>query len=296
MEKNIKGINVSAPVVPYTDNDVYPTHKAIYGKGGWKSVRTIEELKAIPSERLEDGCIVRVVETKNGSSAEFYYDSKIIRGTSAPSSIKDSIEQEVYPYCFRKWAPGYLPTKVSDLENDKYFVSEVYGEKDGKYVYLNPFPENGNKDELEDILKNRPRGIYQELALSFLYKNTHTALSLDTNGDNVINGSDGKVNIHGIVTVDETGKIPNKLLEYPGKYVESLEAFFPDDYCEFPSDPAAWFVMIDGKPSRTDRQGDPVTEDTDGARQSEAIKLYYPKVTEKDQKYYVTEYYRYGVI
>lgn len=295
MEKNKKGINVSAPIVPYTDQDTYPTHEAIYGKGGWKSVRTIEDLKAIPKERLEDGCIVRVVESSSssGSAVEFYYDSSIKDGASIPSSITDPIEREVYPYKFRKWAPGYLPTKLSDLENDMAFIAEVHNtEENGDYVYLDPNNAD-DKNAIEKILVGRARGIYQELALAFLNKNSSTTVKVDTNEDGVVDGNDNSIPIHGLVTVDDTGKIPNDLLEYPGKYVESLVAMFPDDFCEDPLDPAAYFVYLNGKPSKIDSEGKPVTADTPNSFQSEALKWDHPQVTEEDQKYYISEYYKY---
>lgn len=295
MEKNKKGINVSAPIVPYTDQDTYPTHEAIYGKGGWKSVRTIEDLKAIPKGRLEDGCIVRVVESSSssGSAAEFYYDSSIKDGASIPSSITDPIEREVYPYKFRKWAPGYLPTKLSDLENDMAFIAEVHDtEENGDYTYLDPNNAD-DKNAIEKILVGRARGIYQELALAFLNKNSSTTVKVDTNEDGVVDGNDNSIPIHGLVTVDDTGKIPNDLLEYPGKYVESLVAMFPDDFCEDPLDPAAYFVYLNGKPSKIDSEGKPVTADTPNSFQSEALKWDHPQVTEKDQKYYISEYYKY---
>lgn len=295
MEKNKKGINVSAPIVPYTDQDTYPTHEAIYGKGGWKSVRTIEDLKAIPKGRLEDGCIVRVVESSSssGSAVEFYYDSSIKDGASIPSSITDPIEREVYPYKFRKWAPGYLPTKLSDLENDMAFIAEVHDtEENGDYTYLDPNNAD-DKNAIEKILVGRARGIYQELALAFLNKNSSTTVKVDTNEDGVVDGNDNSIPIHGLVTVDDTGKIPNNLLEYPGKYVESLVAMFPDDFCEDPLDPAAYFVYLNGKPSKIDSEGKPVTADTPNSFQSEALGWDHPQVTEKDQKYYISEYYKY---
>lgn len=295
MEKNKKGINVSAPIVPYTDQDTYPTHEAIYGKGGWKSVRTIEDLKAIPKGRLEDGCIVRVVESSSssGSAVEFYYDSSIKDGASIPNSITDPIEREVYPYKFRKWAPGYLPTKLSDLENDMAFIAEVHDtEENGDYTYLDPNNAD-DKNAIEKILVGRARGIYQELALAFLNKNSSTTVKVDTNEDGVVDGNDNSIPIHGLVTVDDTGKIPNDLLEYPGKYVESLVAMFPDDFCEDPLDPAAYFVYLNGKPSKIDSEGKPVTADTPNSFQSEALKWDHPQVTEKDQKYYISEYYKY---
>lgn len=295
MEKNKKGINVSAPIVPYTDQDTYPTHEAIYGKGGWKSVRTIEDLKAIPKGRLEDGCIVRVVESSSSSrsAVEFYYDSSIKDGASIPSSITDPIEREVYPYKFRRWAPGYLPTKLSDLENDMAFIAEVHDiEENGDYTYLDPNNAD-DKNAIEKILVGRARGIYQELALAFLNKNSSTTVKVDTNEDGVVDGNDNSIPIHGLVTVDDTGKIPNDLLEYPGKYVESLVAMFPDDFCEDPLDPAAYFVYLNGKPSKIDSEGKPVTADTPNSFQSEALKWDHPQVTEKDQKYYISEYYKY---
>lgn len=294
MEKNKKGTNISAPIVPYTDRDTYPTHEAIYGKGGWKSVRTVEDLKAIPEGRLEDGCIVRITEPGGSSgAAEFYYDSSIISGTPIPSSITDPIEKEVFPYKFRKWAPGYLPTKLSDLENDEAFIAEVHGtDENGDYKYLNP-NDGVDKTDIEKILvSDRARGIYQELALAFLYKNSYTTKVMDTNEDGVIDGNDNSIPIHGLVTVDDLGKIPNELLEYPGKYVESLVAMFPDDYCEDPLDPAAWWEGEKGNAIKVAPGGQP--KPSPNAWQSEALKDEYPEIVEKDQKYYITEYYMHG--
>lgn len=295
---NKKGINIPAPIVPYTDKDVYPTHEAIYGKGGWKSVNTIDDLKAIPEERLENGCIVRVINSSSGSAVEFYYDDKIKLGSSAPSSITDPIEREVYPYRFRKWTPGYLPTKLSDLENDEYFISEVHGTNTtGDYVYLDPNSSDNSK--IEEILINRPRGIYQELALAFLNKNSRTTVKVDTNEDGTVNGEDNSIPIHGLVTVDDSGKIPNNLLEYPGKYVESVVAMFPDDYCEDPLDPSAWWDdVMDENTGITTRMkvgtGKYRPSNHPNALQSPALNWPQPEVTEYLQKYYITEYFMYN--
>lgn len=88
--------------------------------------------------------------SSSGSAVEFYYDSSIKDGASIPSSITDPIEREVYPYKFRKWAPGYLPTKLSDLENDMAFIAEVHNtEENGDYVYLDP----NNADDKNAIEK-----------------------------------------------------------------------------------------------------------------------------------------------
>ena len=60
---NIAGTNIAAEVVPFTTEDQYPTHMALYGKGGWRSVQTIEERDALPATRLEDGATVWVIGT-----------------------------------------------------------------------------------------------------------------------------------------------------------------------------------------------------------------------------------------
>lgn len=59
----LKGTNVAAPVVPFTSEDKYATHDAAYGKGGFRSVNTIAERDAIPTERRTEGMVVRVVAT-----------------------------------------------------------------------------------------------------------------------------------------------------------------------------------------------------------------------------------------
>lgn len=173
------------------------------------------------------------------------------------------------------------------------FIAEVHDtEENGDYTYLDPNNAD-DKNAIEKILVGRARGIYQELALAFLNKNSSTTVKVDTNEDGVVDGNDNSIPIHGLVTVDDTGKIPNDLLEYPGKYVESLVAMFPDDFCEDPLDPAAYFVYLNGKPSKIDSEGKPVTADTPNSFQSEALKWDHPQVTEKDQKYYISEYYKY---
>ena len=59
----LKGTQVAAIVVPYTDADKYATHDAEYGKGGFRSVETIAIRNAIPTERKTKGMVVRVNET-----------------------------------------------------------------------------------------------------------------------------------------------------------------------------------------------------------------------------------------
>jgi hypothetical protein len=54
----IQGVNIAAPVVPYTTGDVYPTHLARWGKGGYRTVADITERDSIMPQRLEMYMIV----------------------------------------------------------------------------------------------------------------------------------------------------------------------------------------------------------------------------------------------
>jgi len=56
----IQGTNIIAPVVPLDTTDVHPSHLALYGKGGYRTVATTTERDAIPSARREAGMLVWV--------------------------------------------------------------------------------------------------------------------------------------------------------------------------------------------------------------------------------------------
>ena len=62
----LKGTNVAAGIVPFTDQDRYATHFAKYGKGGYRSVETIEERDSIPIERREEGMLCYVINDPSG--------------------------------------------------------------------------------------------------------------------------------------------------------------------------------------------------------------------------------------
>jgi hypothetical protein len=60
----IQGTNLASAIVPFTDSDQFPTHHAQYGKGGWRSVTSLNDRDAIPIPRLEDGMVVYVSEVQ----------------------------------------------------------------------------------------------------------------------------------------------------------------------------------------------------------------------------------------
>ena len=62
MAEKILGTNLSAMIAPFTTADTFATHDAKYGKGGFRSVKTFEELEAITADRTEIGMAVFVTE------------------------------------------------------------------------------------------------------------------------------------------------------------------------------------------------------------------------------------------
>lgn len=61
----INGIPVGATIVPIDTLDTYSTHTEEYGKGGYRTVQTIQDRDAIPLDRLKVGMKVLVYQEKN---------------------------------------------------------------------------------------------------------------------------------------------------------------------------------------------------------------------------------------
>ena len=61
---NISGTNIAAPIVPFTTDDSFATHDSQYGKGGWREIKTYNEINSIPKNRQTEGMAVYVVETE----------------------------------------------------------------------------------------------------------------------------------------------------------------------------------------------------------------------------------------
>ena len=58
---NIAGTNITAPIVPYSDADPYPTHDEKYGKGGYRAVADHAARDAIQADRRSAGMLVRTL-------------------------------------------------------------------------------------------------------------------------------------------------------------------------------------------------------------------------------------------
>ena len=114
----LKGTQVAAIVVPFTDADKYATHDAEYGKGGFRSVSTIEDRDAIPVERKTEGMIVRVTanglnyEWKNNAWVEWLPKGNIVIDTALNATSTNPVQNKT------------ITTKVNTIENSITLLSE----------------------------------------------------------------------------------------------------------------------------------------------------------------------------
>lgn len=114
----LKGTQVAAIVVPFTDADKYATHDAEYGKGGFRSVSTIEDRDAIPVERKTEGMIVRVTanglnyEWKNNAWVEWLPKGNIVIDTALNATSTNPVQNKA------------ITTRVHTIENNIVLLSE----------------------------------------------------------------------------------------------------------------------------------------------------------------------------
>lgn len=114
----LKGTQVAAIVVPFTDADKYATHDAEYGKGGFRSVSTIEDRDAIPVERKTEGMIVRVTanglnyEWKNNAWVEWLLKGNIVIDTALNATSTNPVQNKV------------ITTRVQTIENSIVLLLE----------------------------------------------------------------------------------------------------------------------------------------------------------------------------
>lgn len=114
----LKGTQVAAIVVPFTDADKYATHDAEYGKGGFRSVSTIADRDAIPVERKTEGMIVRVTanglnyEWKNNAWAEWLPKGNIVIDTELNVTSTNPVQNKV------------ITTRVHTIENSIALILE----------------------------------------------------------------------------------------------------------------------------------------------------------------------------
>lgn len=177
-----KGYNIYGPIIPYAEEDNYPTHLAKYGKGGFVSldIETKDDIKKhIPEERLEEGMLVYVV--------------------------KDTANIFFYQYLGGEWTRAKLPNNIS-ISTDLEAFKKNSAEGDIT-VYNNKFYYKDSEGNVSIL----PAYEFKELEDDTTYNSTFT----DENSNLVenssiafsVSGEDKNLNIDSSVKINLGDKI-----------------------------------------------------------------------------------------
>lgn len=77
----ILGTSVTAPIVPFSTDDIYSTHLALYGKGGWRTVANLLERNNIPELRRENLMVVGVESNSTSGTTGGVLVYQLVLGT-----------------------------------------------------------------------------------------------------------------------------------------------------------------------------------------------------------------------
>lgn len=122
----LKGTQVAASIVPFTDLDTYATHDAEYGKGGFRSVDTNKKRDAIPAARKVKGMVVRVNDTGlhwvwTGSAwAEWLPKGSMVVDAALSTTSKNPVQNKVITPKITS-----LETNISILEGELTDLSDI---------------------------------------------------------------------------------------------------------------------------------------------------------------------------
>ena len=173
----ILGTNIASAVVPFTTADQFPTHHALYGKGGWRSVLTTVDRDAIPTPRLEDGMVVYVTDIQ---TAYVYLDGLWQELTFGGGGAKQTFTRLTYTNSIEDLPPETLSSfelpfgktsMILQLTVSRPVKVTVYSTPD--YTDTNPYTFLATSDHLTDdgsallsdgtILKQRNYSIFANL-------------------------------------------------------------------------------------------------------------------------------------
>lgn len=114
---DLKGTNVAALIVPFTDQDTYATHDAKYGKGGFRSVQTVTERDAIPNERKDIGMVVHISSTNINyiwtgiDWKEWLPKGTVVIDATLSTSSTNPVQNKIITAEFKKY------TELTDFQN-----------------------------------------------------------------------------------------------------------------------------------------------------------------------------------
>lgn len=128
------GTVVITSIVPTSTDDTYPTHHALYGKGGYRTVETLTDRDNLPADRLEEGCLV-FVKSENTiyKRAGTGWDTLVVGGD------KTYVHVQTAPNTTWNIAHGlgkFPSVTLRDEVGNPFLADVVYSDLNNLAVYL----------------------------------------------------------------------------------------------------------------------------------------------------------------
>jgi hypothetical protein len=88
----IRGTNINAPVVPFDTDDIFASHMAKYGHGGWRTAEDLNERDAIKELRRENlmVCAIKENSYNNSTQGDAFYILDVNHDASTSTSLLDN--------------------------------------------------------------------------------------------------------------------------------------------------------------------------------------------------------------
>lgn len=172
------GTKVVANIIPTSPSDRYPTHHSIFGRGGYKTVQSIEERDSIPIDRLTIGSVVRVYN----EGVEYVVTALPVNIDSNTHSGKDCTWEPVKIDGLDEEALSALkgkPNGIAPLDEESKVPVDNSRAVIFKGYYINEttFLRNKEKQEPHPLVDH---GLYIDKDTHFIYSCTSGILFRDT--------------------------------------------------------------------------------------------------------------------
>lgn len=162
------GTIINDTIYPASTEERFPTHDALYGKGGYRSVNTIEERDAIPVERLVVGCEVRVMG-EEGSPVYYVSSLNPLTWELVPNgSVDEEQVSEIVDNTLSE--KSGVANGIASLDGDgKLNQSQLPDTAKGRVVQGQYIDSKNFYDELGNVVIPDKTSVYVDKATGAMY-------------------------------------------------------------------------------------------------------------------------------
>lgn len=182
---DLLGINIPAPVMPFTTEDDYATHDAKYGKGGWREMATVAAMQAIPAKRRSKGMRVEVTDDpETNNNGVYRYNGSIFEKITTDTVIVDpgtgsGSDFVLYPvinmFSSGELSPSSAGSHVIVYANCDNIYLDILDESTGEL-----YPENAEYRITVMYNGNNFGAVFNEISKSFIGDSSSMILGGET--------------------------------------------------------------------------------------------------------------------